>query len=158
MFDNNNIYKLRAETAGGITRHYVSFRDGVGRDCEVEVARHIYSEFLRFAKSERSLRHWDERHREYAEITDTMLRMRALNKPKSLEETILDNLRNETLRLAIRRLPEIQRRRLLLYHEFGLSLKQIANIEGCSPASVSIAIKRARSKIKEAIKKFEDEV
>jgi RNA polymerase sigma-70 factor (ECF subfamily) len=79
-------------------------------------------EFLRFVKIERSLRHWDERHREQSELTDESLNNRALTAPKSLEETVFDSLRNEHLRLAIQQLPEIQRRRFVLYHEFGLIL------------------------------------
>ena len=158
MFNNENPYTLRTEIVEGITRYYISFTDGQAIHRETEVSRPVYLEFLRFVKIERSLRHWDERHREHSELTDETLHSRALNPPKSLEETVFDSLRNEHLRLAIQQLPEIQRRRFVLYHEFGLTYEQIAQMEGCSHVSVSIAVKRAEKKIKEAIKFFENQV
>ena len=155
MFDNTNPYTLRTEIVEGITRYYISFTDGQAIHRETEVSRPVYLEFLRFIKIDRSLRHWDERHREYSELSDATLNNRALNLPKSLEETVFDSLRNEHLRLAIQQLPEIQRRRFVLYHEFGLTYEQIARIEGCHFTSVRIAVLRAEKKIKEIIKIFE---
>jgi RNA polymerase sigma-70 factor (ECF subfamily) len=105
-------------------------------------------EFFRFIKSERNLRRSDERHMEQSDLTDETLYSRAVNPQKSVEETTFDTLRNEQLRLAIRQLPEVQRRRFLLYHEFGLTYKQIAEMEGCAFQVVAKAVKAAESKFK----------
>jgi RNA polymerase sigma-70 factor (ECF subfamily) len=151
---NENPYTLRTEIAGGITRYYVSFTDGQGIHRETEVSRPVYLEFLRFVKVERSLRHWDERHREYSELTEETLRRRAANPPKNVEETLFDSQRNERLRQAIAELPEVQRRRFVLYHEFGLTYEQIALMEGCKRQPVTRSIARAEEKIREAMKNF----
>ena len=154
MLNNENPYTLRTEIVEGITHYYVSFTDGQAIHRETEVSRPVYLEFLRFVEIERSLRHWDERHREYSELTEETLNRRAQNPPKSLEETVFDSQRDEQLRLAIQKLPEIQRRRFVLYHEFGLTYKQIAKMEGCTKMPVKRSIDRAEQKIREQIKFF----
>jgi len=152
MFDYSNPYTLRTEVSKGITRYFVSFTDGEGIPRETEVSRPVYLEFLRFVKVERSLRHWDERHREYSELSDETLHSRAANPPKSLEETVFDGLRNEQLQYVILQLPNIQRRRFVLHHEFGLTFEQIAAMEGCHFTSVSESVYRAEEKIKNIFK------
>jgi RNA polymerase sigma-70 factor (ECF subfamily) len=78
-----------------------------------------------------------------------------LRPPKGVEETVFDSERDVRLRQAIAELPEIQRRRFVLYHEFGLTYEQIAEIEGCSKVSAFNAVRRAEEKVKEVIKFFE---
>lgn len=148
MFDNSNHYILRTEVGEGITHYYVSFIDGQAHHREIEVSRPVYLEFLRFVKVERNLRRWDERHTEQSDLTDETLYKRALYPQKSVEDVAFDILRNEQLRRAIQQLPEIQRRRFVLYHEFGLTYGQIAEIEGCSPVSAFRTVNRAVARIK----------
>ena len=157
MFDNKNPYTLRIETVDGITYYYVSFMDEQGIYRETEVSRPVYLEFLRFVKTERNLRRWDERHTEQSELTDETLHIRAFNPPKDLEDIVFDNMRDKQLQLAIQELPEIQRRRFVLHHEFGLTYEQIANIEGCSKVSAFRSVNRAEEKIKEKIKNFKNQ-
>jgi len=148
VFGNANNYTLRMEIVEGITRCYVSFTDGQAIHYETEVSRPVYLEFLHFIKVERSLRHWNERHREYSELTDETLCNRMLHPQRSVEDMALDSIRSEQLRLAIKSLPEIRRRRFVLYHEFGLTYEQIAEIEGCTFQAVAKAVKNAETAIK----------
>ena len=156
MFDNANPYALRTETAGGITRHYVSFMDGQDTTQETEVSRPVYLEFQRFNKIERNLRRWDERHIEQSDLTDETLFERSSQQPKGLEETVFDSLRNDYLRQAVQSLPEIQRRRFVLYHEFGLTFEQIAKMEGCTKVAVKYAIDKAKETVMKKIENFSD--
>lgn len=153
MFDTTNPYTLRTDESEGITRYYISFADGEGIQRETEVSRPVYLEFLRFIRMERNLRRWDERHTDSSDLTDDALYDRALDKPKSVEEIVFDSLRNEKLRLAIQCLPEIQRRRFVLYHEFGLTYEQIAEMEGCSHVAVLKSVNKAHDAIKNIFKK-----
>ncbi len=154
MFDTTNPYTLRTDESEGITRYYISFADGEGNQRETEVSRPVYLEFLRFIRTERKLHRWDERHTDSSELTDEELYNLASDKPKSVEETVFDSLRNEKLRLAIQSLPETQRRRFVLYHEFGLTYEQIAEMEGCKRQPVMRSVMRAEEKIKGEIKIF----
>ena len=152
MFDNANPYTLRTEVSESMTRYFISFIDGQATLRETEVSRPVYLEFLRFVKTERNLRRWDVRHTEQSDLTDESLYDRAFQKPKSVEDAAFDSLRNEKLRQAIQELPEIQRRRFVLYHEFGLTYEQIAEMEGCSKVSVFRSVDRAEDKIREMLK------
>ena len=148
MFDNTNPYTLRTEIVGGIARYYVSFTDGQAVPRETEVSRPVYLEFLRFVKVERNLRRSDERHMEQSDLTDETLNKRAVNPQKDVEDIVFDSMRSEQLWLAIKQLSEIQRRRFVLYHEFGLTYEQIATIENCTFQAVALTIKAAENKIK----------
>jgi len=156
MFDNSNPYTLRTETVEGIMHYYVSFADGQAILRETEVSRPVYLEFLRFVKQERNLRRWDERHTEQSELSDETLYSRALNPPKGVEETVFNSQRNERLREAIAELPEVQRRRFILYYEFGLTYEQIAEMEGRRISSIYESVQGAEKKIKEKLKNFEN--
>jgi len=155
MFDNANPYTLRTETREGIAYYYVSFTDGQAILRETEVSRPVYLEFLRFVKTERNLRRWDERHLEQSELTDETLYARSLHQPKSTEESAFDSLQDEHLRQIIAKLPETQRRRFVLYHEFGLTYEQIAEMEGRNISSIYESVHGAEEKIKEKMKFFE---
>ena len=155
MFDNTNPYTLRTEIAGGITHYFVSFADGQAAYCETKVSRPVYLELIRLARIERNLRRWDERHTEQSSLTDETLYIRALCKPKGVEESFIDSQRDERLRQAVIELPEVGRRRFILYREFGLTYEQIAEMEGRSLSSVYGSIQRAIEKIKEKMKFFE---
>jgi len=157
MFDNTNPYTLRTEIIEGITHYYVCFTDGQAIPRETEVSRPVYVEFCRFVKRERNLRRSDERHIEQSELTDETLYARAFCPPKSVEEAAFDSLRDERLRQAIAELSEIQRRRFVLYHEFGLTYEQIAEMEGCSKVSAFRSVSRAEEKIKEGLKNFKNQ-
>ena len=154
MFDNSNLYTLRTEIAEGITHYYVSFKDGQAILRETEISRPVYLEFLRFVKLERNLRRWDERHIEQSELTHETLYSRAVHSPKAVDEAVFDSLRDEHLRQAIAELPETQRRRFVLYHEFGLTYEQIAEMEGCTKRAVKFSVDIAEEKIREKLKNF----
>jgi RNA polymerase sigma-70 factor (ECF subfamily) len=147
MFDNTNHYALRTEVAEGIMRYFVSFKDGQAVRREIEVSEAVYLTFCQFVKTERNLRRWDERHTEYSELTEETLNDRARFTPKGVEETAIETERNEALYRAITELPEIQRRRFLLYCEHGMTYAAIGRLEGCSATSVKDSVDRARAKI-----------
>ena len=157
MFDNSNPYTLRKEIVEGFTRYYVLFIDGQAVYRETEVSQPVYLEFLRFIKTERNLRRWDERHIEQSDLSEEMLYRRAFLLPKSADEMALDLQLKEILRRAIQDLPDTQRRRFILYHEFGLTYERIAMIEGCKKQSVCEAVFRAEEKIKKIFKKNENQ-
>jgi len=54
-------------------------------------------------------------------------------------------------------LPATQRRRFILYHEFGLTYEQIAEMEGCSKVSAFRSVSRAEEKIKDELRNFKNQ-
>ncbi|MDR0295622.1 MAG: hypothetical protein LBH91_05465 [Prevotellaceae bacterium] len=147
MFDNANPYTLRKKIIAGFTHYYIHFLDGEGAQKETEVHRRVFLEFRRMVRTERNMRRWDERHIEQSILMDETLYNRSLCQPRSVEETALGNLHNEQLQQTIQSLPEIQRRRFVLCHEFGLTYVQIAEMEGCTKMAVKYTIDKAKAAI-----------
>ncbi len=85
---------------------------------------------------------------------DETLYKRAFRVPKSVEELVFDAEQREILRTAIATLPEIQRRRFLLYHEYDFNYSEIGRMEHCRAQSIRQSVLRAREKIRTEIEKY----
>lgn len=147
-------YWLREIVTEKGTNYYISFRDGQGKIQELSVSYNFYMAFRRLELDERKLENWDWRHREFSEIYDETLNRRALKLPKTVDELIIEEKQAELLRKAIAALPEIQRRRFLLYHEHDLNYYQIGAMEHCTPQAVRRSVIIAREKIKAQMKEY----
>ena len=96
----------------------------------------------------RNLQQWNQRHREFNEVWDETLYRRVLRVPKSLDERMIEKERNEIFAKAVARLPEIQRRRFLLYYEYDFIFYQIGEMEHCTASVVQKSVSVAREKVK----------
>lgn len=96
----------------------------------------------------------DERHREFSEVWDETLNRRALKLPKSIEEQMIEAERAELLCKAVDRLPEIQRRRFLLYYEYEFNFYQIAAMEHCTASAIQKSVAVAKKKVKAEMRKY----
>ena len=67
------------------------------------------------------------------------------------EGTVFRNLRYEALHRAIKQLPEVQRRRLILYYFMGLTYAQIAEKEGCTFQAIGKSISAAEKRLKKIL-------
>jgi RNA polymerase sigma-70 factor (ECF subfamily) len=152
MIRQSSTYALRIDESDGEPRYFVSFKDGQAIMREVEVNREIYLALNDCRKHEKRQRSFYERHTEYSELTDETLNDRARYTPKTVEDTITEMERSEVLQKAIAELPEIQRRRFVLYCDEGMTYAAIGRLEGCSATSVKSSVDRAKAKI---IKKLE---
>jgi len=108
----------------------------------------MVAEFIRFNKTNRKLLRWDERHKERSALTDGELFKRAFLPPKSVEDSVVDSQRDERLDWAIQGLPEIQRRRFVLYYDHGFTYERIAEMEGCTFQAVALTVKTAEKTIR----------
>ena len=151
----DKVYTLRAEVrSDGKTSCFISFTDGQGEFYDLEVSEAFYIEFRQMERKNRNLQQSDWRHQEHSDLWDETLYKRAFRVPKSVEELIFDAEQRELLRKAISALPEIQRRRFLLYHEYDFNYRQIGEMEHCRPQSIRHSVIRARDKIKAVIEKY----
>jgi hypothetical protein len=84
-------------------------------------------------------------------------RYRVYNKrvtPKGVDELIIEQERSELLHRIIADLPEIQRRRFLLYYEYDFNYYEIAAMEHCTAQAVRRSVVLAREKIRAQMKKY----
>ena len=145
--DKDNPYTLSKRQ----DKHYLSFRDGQGVLRELQITRELFEALNRFELDDLSiLNEWD-RHYEHSELTEISLYNRAATLPESVEEAVFRNLRYEALHKAIKQLPEVQRRRLILYYFAGLTYAQIAEKEGCTFQAVGKSISAAEKRLKKIL-------
>ena len=133
-------------------KHILSFRDGQGVLQEITIDRELFELLDRFELDDLSFLNEVDRHYEHSELTEISLYNRATALPESVEDAVLRNLQYEALYNAIWKLPEAQRRRLILYYFGGLTYAQIAEMEGCKYQTVQESIYAALKKLKNFFK------
>lgn len=57
---------------------------------------------------------WD-RHLEQSEVWESTLNKKAVEVPETVEEIVFRNIQNEKVHRAIEQLPEVQKRRIVMY-------------------------------------------
>ncbi len=144
--DKHNPYTLMIVEG----RYYLSFNDGRGIMQNIEINKVLYDLFNRFELEDISYLNRVSRHIEHSELTESSLNDRAFYKEESLEETVSRSMEYEQLHKAISKLPETQRRRLLLYFFGELTYEQIAELEGCTKRAVKFSIDLAIEKLKKS--------
>lgn len=147
-------YTLKEEIREDGTRYSVGFKDGQGDYHELEVSEQFFMEFRQMERRNRNLLQWDERHREFNEVWEETLNRRALRLPKTLDELLMDKERDELLYRLIDELPEIQRRRFLLYYDYGFNYYQIGAMEHCNASAARNSVVIARNKVRAAMRKY----
>ena len=142
--DKHNPYTLMIVEG----RYYLSFKDGRGIMQNIEIDKVLYDLFNRFELEDISYLNRVSRHIEHSELTERSLNDRTFYKEESLEETVSRSMEYEQLHKAISKLPETQKRRLLLYFFGELTYEQIAEFEGCTKRAVKFSIDLAIEKLK----------
>lgn len=134
-------------------RYYIEFLDGQNIKQKFEISRQLYEAFDEFELKDISYLHKWDKYIEHSEVWESTLDMRAFQKPESVEDMVLWDLTIERLHRAIKKLPEVQRRRLILYFFDSMTYEQIAIREGCTKMPVKRSIDTAIEKLKKDLKK-----
>ena len=147
--DKDNPYKIFTV---GITsenpKYYLSFTDNNGITQCVEITKQLFDVFDQFELDDLSHLNEVDRHIEHSEQTELSLNAKGKLIEGSAEETVLRNEDYITLHKAIQKLPQKQKRRLILYYFKGLSYEEIAQIEGCTFQAVGNSIAKAEKNLK----------
>lgn len=150
--DKDNPYEIF--TVGIETHHplyYIRFKDGSSVEHCLEITKELFDLLDQFELDDLSfLNEWD-RHLEQSEQTEASLNARAVHRRESVEEAVFKQIENEMLHRAIATLPEVQRRRLLLYYFGNLTYQEIADLDGCSKVAVKYTIDKALATLKKII-------
>jgi len=119
---------------------YISFRDGQGMMQEFEISRELYDTFNDFELADLSHLNIVDRHLEQSEVWENTLNARAFYQPKTVEDTVFDNIQIQYLHKAIGNLPKKQKRRLILHYFYQLTYVEIAKREKCSVRAVEYSV------------------
>ena len=150
--DEDSPYEIY--TAGINTAHprfYLFFKDGGGVKRWMEIDKALFDAFNEFEFELDDLSFFNEvdRHYEQSEVTEATLNRRAAKPQESVEETVSQRMEVDKLHQAIAKLPEKQRRRLVLYYFGEFTYEQIAEMEGCTKRAVKFSVDIALKNLKE---------
>lgn len=151
--DKDNPYELLSvgrDTPSA--RYYIRFKDGQGVKHCLEIEKELFDVLDGFELEDLSYLNEVDNHYEHSELTEASLNDRAFELPPSLEATVSFKIECEELHRAIRRLPEIQRRRLILYYFCNMTYEQIAKMEGYSYPVVRRSVLSAIDNLKKILK------
>jgi RNA polymerase sigma factor (sigma-70 family) len=149
--DKYNPYTIGTTEDG---RHWLSFSDGQGNRHHFEISAAVFALFDSFELDDLSYLNEVDRHYEQSELTEASLYDRAVHRPATVEESALQSMEYAQLHRAISGLPEIQKRRLILYYFQGLTYERIAEMEGCTKRAVKFSVDIAVEKLKKFFKNF----
>lgn len=126
-------YSFSETTVNGITHYYTTFVDGDGKEQTVEVNKEVYDTLNQSQQRACSQTRKDRRYGlcSFDETLGGVLNSDDAEKTQELLSKVQEHMRD---------LSEVQRRRLYLYFEEGLTLKQIAQKEGVCYSSVHDSI------------------
>lgn len=134
--------------------YWVRFTDGLNVEHCIEIQADIFHALDAFELEDLSqLNEWD-RHVEQYRQCETLLAANATEDPVPMEEAFFERMEIEVLRKAISTLPEIHRRRIILYFYKHLTYEKIAAQEGCSKVAVKYTLALSIEALREKIKKF----
>ncbi|WP_204792164.1 RNA polymerase sigma factor [Oscillibacter sp. CU971] len=150
--DEDSPYEIY--TAGINTAHprfYLFFKDGGGVKRWMEIDKALFDAFHEFELDDLSFFNEVDRHYEQSEVTEATLNRRAAKPQESVEETVSQRMEVDKLHQAIAKLPEKQRRRLVLYYFGEFTYEQIAAMEECKFQVIAKSIKTAEKYLKKIL-------
>lgn len=131
--DKDNPYELFSVGNGTPeARYFISFKDGQGVEHSMEIEKSLFDMLDGFELEDLSYLNEVDNHYEHSELTESALHERALAVSPPIDAIVSLKMEREELHRAIQSLPEIQRRRLILYYFGEMTYEQIAEIEKCS--------------------------
>lgn len=127
---------------------FLSFTDGQHIRHFVEIDNDVFTVFNEAELSDLKFLNEYDRHYEHSELTEISICKRTVLQQDNIEETYLQKEEYEELYAAIKQLPALQRKRLILYYFKGLTYRQIGEMEGCSYQTIQKSIEKAKEKIR----------
>ena len=130
---------------------FLSFTDGQQISHFIEIDDDLFAFFDDAELIDLKFLNEYDRHYEHSELSENSICKRTVMQQDTVEETYLQKEEYEELYAAIEQLPELQRRRLILYYFKGLTCRQIGEMEGCSYQTIQKSIEKAKEKIKKIL-------
>ena len=133
-------------------KYIVKFKDNKKVIHIVEVNTQIFDTFNFFELRDLSELNEYDNHIEHSELYDETLEKRIMNKQELIEDIIIKKITFEKLHDAIKKLSEIEKRRIVMYYFEDLTLQEIAKIENTSHQAISKSIQNSILKLKKLLK------
>lgn len=147
--DKLNPYTLSIEN----NIYYISFTDGQGIFHKQEISMELYAAFNGFELDDISWINEASRHLSELDFGEEPISYKIADPSELMEDRVYRRIMYQELHKAIAQLPEIQRRRLLLYYFVGYTYEQIAQMEDCKHPAIIKSVAAAEKNIKKILSK-----
>lgn len=147
--DKDNPYTLLKEG----NNYYVLFKDSANKENMVPISLEIFEIFNKFELEDISRLHKVNKYIERNLVYEETLLKKGILESYSVELYVEKKDSYNELKTIIKKLPAIQRTRLIKYYFNDKTLEQIANEEGCTKRAVKFSIDIALNKILKEFKK-----
>lgn len=137
--ENNNLY-------------LISFKDGTNTYRSISVTKEIYDEMDYFERRDLSQMNEYDRHTEHILLDESSLAKKIKNKPISIEDGFINTVTISKLNVALNKLPQIQKKRIIQYYFEGLNCYEIGRREGIAHQVIDRNIKKAIINLKKLLK------
>lgn len=139
-------YNRRIVFDDASTTYLVTIREPGKNPVEIEVPKELFDEMEELQREHWRLERRESRHSVHLDaIPDRYIpHERYVKNP---EEILVEQIEATEIRSALHQIPVLQQRRFLLRHLIGLTVKQIAEIEGCTVRAVEYSLVVARNNL-----------
>ncbi len=141
---NDNPYTLQIIN----NTYVVIFKDGNSKKQIVEVSEEVFNQMDKFELEDISQMHKIDKHIERFNLSEESINNRAINDNNYTTFDIVESkIMKEKLKNVISSLPNIQKRRIIKYYFYNMTLEEIAKEEQCSKVAIKYSIDSAINKI-----------
>ena len=133
-------------------RFFAFFKDGEGNDQLSEITKDLYEEMLRQAREDEAYLRWNRRHLDDSADVNALSDKSADTHYRSVEDAVIASVLVGEESLVRSVLTDSQWRRLYLRFRAGLTLNEIAILEGCTKMPIKRSIEDAMEKIKKYLR------
>ena len=113
----------------------------------------LYAAFNGFELDDISLMNETSRYLTEADAGEEPLSHRIADSSEPVEDHVYRRIMYQKLHKAMAQLPDIQRRRVILYYFGGYTYEQIAEMEGCKHPAIIKSVASAEKNIKKNLSK-----
>jgi RNA polymerase sigma factor (sigma-70 family) len=144
-------YYLAAIRDGNRQRYYVAIPRFGDSERLVEIDEIIFWLLRSFQREDWRQERQARRHLERLALSDEELSERCGAYAPSPEDLLYRRILTDDLRGALMKLPSNQARRFLLHHGLDLTIRQIADSEGCGERRIRSSVLRAKKSLRKLL-------
>ena len=132
-------------------KYKINFKDN-GENKDIKISKELYDLFNKFELEDLSYMNKYDRHIEHLHLDEIQMYNRLKLSNKNLENEVIEDLENQDLHIAIKKLPQIQRRRIYLYYFCNMKQREIALQEKTSIRAIQYSLECALKNLKKFLK------
>lgn len=123
-----------------------------GENKDIKISKELYDLFNKFELEDLSYMNKYDRHIEHLHLDEIQMYNRLKLSNKNLEDEVIKDLENQDLHIAIKKLPQIQRRRIYLYYFCNMKQREIALQENTSIRAIQYSLECSLKNLKKFLK------